>query len=686
MAANGSKSVAVTAYDTLKFNWVQVGQSTVNNYTTLSWSLQLISGSAGQIISSTAKNCSVTINGTVVYSGENSVAIGNNTTKTLASGQVTIPHNNDGSKSFSYSFSQEFAITFAGASVGTITGTGTGTLNTIPRATTPAFHVSSIDMDETVTIYTSRASDQFTHELAYSFAGSDFVTIATDVETYMYWKVPLELARSIPNSTNGTLTLRCITKNGAAVVGTKTALLTIRVPAAVIPTISSVTLTEANTGTIATIGSYVQSKSKIKAEITAEGAYGSTIKSYSSTFEGKTYTGASFTTDMVSGSGTIRLRVNITDSRGRTATTAKDITALAYSIPQISTFHVARYNEKGEADPNGVYVGLRLAYSVTALNNKNTAKADIQYKKTVDTAWTTLQSLSSLSLDTTLKPTGTTFSTDYQWDFKVTLTDAFKAEVSYSTYIPSGAVILDIREDGKGIAFFKTSTKEGVDIAGALPDSPISLTTNANLNNLTTPGFYVIPTTAISATVANKPYTDSATASIRVERTGDGMVKQILQKSTKTDGVIYERGNDKDGWGAWSIVYSGAGKLLWTGSSLLTSGQTVTFSEPMSQQQSGIVLVFSRYTSTAVDYQYSCHFIPKQLVTAAISAGQTAAGITVIMATAQFEYISGKYLRITETGLTGDNASETTNKASGTSANGIKYNNGHFALRYVIGV
>lgn len=89
MASNGSSSVQVTTYDTLKFNWVQVGQSTVNNYTVVNWSLQLISGSAGKIISSAEKSWSVTVNGTT-YSGTNSVAIENNTTKTLASGQATI--------------------------------------------------------------------------------------------------------------------------------------------------------------------------------------------------------------------------------------------------------------------------------------------------------------------------------------------------------------------------------------------------------------------------------------------------------------------------------------------------------------------------------------------------------------------------------------------------------------------
>ena len=683
MALSGSKSVSVTAYDTLKFNWAQYGQSTVNNYTIINWSLQLVSSSAGQIISSASKNWTVIVNGTT-YSGTNSVAIENNATKTLASGQTTIPHNSDGTKTFSYSFSQEFAITFAGASIGTISSSGTGELNTIPRATTPSFDASSADMGATINVYTIRASDAFTHDLAYSFAGGEYVSMASGIGTHMYWKVPLDLASSIPSATSGTLTIRCITKNGAEVVGTKTALLTVKVPASVVPTISSVALEEANTGTVTSIGAYVQTKSKLKATITAAGAYNSTIKSYVSTFESKSYSGSSFTTDTVAGSGTLSLKTTVTDSRGRSATTTTNVSVLAYVLPSISTFHVARYTSAGVANPDGTYAWLRIAYGVTSLNNKNTASAKIQYKKSTETTWTNLSTRTELSLDTTLKPTSPTFSTDYQWDFKVTLTDAFNSAtpVTYSTYIPSGAVILDIKADGRGIAFFKTSTKDGVDISGELPGSAINLTTNANLNNLTNPGFYVIPTTTISSTITNKPYTDTATASIRVERTGDGMVKQTLQKSTKTDGVIYERGYDSSGWGAWSIVYAGAGKLLWTGSSLLTASQSVTFSEKVSAQQNGIVLVFSRYiSSAAVDYFYSCHFVPKMLITAATNAGQTATGVTVTMATNKFEAISGKYLRITDSGITGDDA----NSATGTS-NGITYNNSQFALRYVIGV
>ena len=186
----------------------------------------------------------------------------------------------------------------------------------------------------------------------------------------------------------------------------------------------------------------------------------------------------------------------------------------------------------------------------------------------------------------------------------------------------------------------------------------------------------------MSGTITNKPYTDTATASIRVEKTGDGSVRQTVQKATKTDGVIFERVYDSSGWGAWHIVYSGAGRILWTGGYLMTASQTVTFDEPISQQQSGIVLVFTRYASgAAMEYFYSCHFLPKQVVTSALNAGQSAAGVTFMMATNKFEYISGKYLRIVDTKITGDD----NNSASGTS-NGITFNNAQFALRYVIGV
>lgn len=135
MATSGSKSVTVTNWDTLKFSWWRNSYSIPNNTTTIGWKIELIAGSSGRIDSSASKSWSVNINGTK-YGGNNSVAISNNTTKTLASGTTTISHNADGTKTFSYSFSQYFGITFSGSWIGTVNGDGTGILDSIPRQAT----------------------------------------------------------------------------------------------------------------------------------------------------------------------------------------------------------------------------------------------------------------------------------------------------------------------------------------------------------------------------------------------------------------------------------------------------------------------------------------------------------------------------------------------------------------------
>lgn len=133
MGASGSKSVAVTSYDTLKFSWWENSQSVVDNATKVGWKLELIAGSYGRIDASAARPWSVTVNGEK-YDGTASVGIGNNETKTLASGETTIAHGSNGKKTFSYSFSQSFSgITFSETALGTVSGNGNGTLTDIAR-------------------------------------------------------------------------------------------------------------------------------------------------------------------------------------------------------------------------------------------------------------------------------------------------------------------------------------------------------------------------------------------------------------------------------------------------------------------------------------------------------------------------------------------------------------------------
>ena len=490
MASSGNKSVTVTSWNTLKFSWWQVSQNVANNTTVVGWKLQLIAGSSGRISSTASKDWSVTVNGTN-YSGTNTIGVGNNATKTLASGQTTITHSADGTKSFSYNFSQEFGITFSGQSIGTKSGSGTGTLNTIPRATTPTVSESSVYMGASVTISTPRASTSFTHDLAYAFAGSSYVSIATGVGTSYSWTVP-DLASKIPNTTSGTVTIRCITKSGSTTVGTKTVLLTAKVPTSVVPSIGTITISETTAGVAAQFGRYVQSKSAVKVTISASGAKGSTIKSCESTFAGKTYTGTSWTSGILSTSGTLNIVTTVTDSRGRTAKKTTPVSVTAYSKPKVSLFNALRATSSGAADSNGTAAAIEYEYMVAPVGNKNTASMSIQYKRSTETTWSDPIVTNTLLEDWRYHlEAGVTFSTDYQYDFRITVTDWFGSSATYTTTLPSGAVILDIKADGKGLGIGKTAEREGVDFGWPIVDQGATVLSSLSGVYETQDGFLV---------------------------------------------------------------------------------------------------------------------------------------------------------------------------------------------------
>ena len=693
MATSGSKSIAVTSFDTLKFSWSISSQSVSANTTTISWKMELIADAYGRISSSVAKAWSVTVNGEK-YSGTNTVGISNSATKTLASGTTVISHNSDGSKTFSYSFSQEFAITFSGSYIGTKSDSGTGTLDTIPRATTPTLSSSSVDMGSAVTITLDRASSNFTHDLAYSFAGGSYVSIATGVGTSHSWTTP-DLASSIPNAANGTVTIRCITKNGSTTIGTKTVTMTLKVPTSVVPTISAVTATEATSGLAAQFGAFIKGKSTVNAAITAAGAKGSTIKSYSTTFNGKTYTGSSWTSSAVTASGSLNLVTTVTDSRGRTAKKTTTITVLDYAIPAINALHVYRVNEDGAADDDGIFIAVRYKYSVTALGNKNTASMIVEYKKSTETEWETLLTGSALSADATAKPKSQTFSTDYQYDVRITVVDWFGESVSHTTRLESGEVILDIRSDGTGLSFFKTADREGVDFGASakgavlgLWEATAKIPENGDFNEWLQPGVYSAESNAVMATLKNRPCDRGGTlrvsSGLGAEKI-NGAYAYMVQEfhPYHNEEPIYRRHVMSDAAGAfspgpWKAITLRGQKILWSGTMYMTAGHKVEFSEPVSRQDNGIVLVFSTYQNgAAVDANFNHFFVPKKFVE--IMGGY---GSAFQMNTVNFSTLATKYLYIHDDNITGNE----NNNLSGTATSGITFNNAMYVLRYVLGV
>lgn len=209
MATNGSRSVTVTKWDTLKFSWNRTGFSADKNESYISWKMELISTAYGAIYTSASTAWSVTVNGKS-HSGSVSVAIGNNATKTLASGTETIPHNNDGTKTFSYSFSQTFNITFSGAWIGAKSGSGSDTLDAIPRAATLT---EAPDFNDETTNLTVKFNNPGNFDLQFKLeAGGDAALVVRDKPTkaspYTFVLTEAEKKKLRQKCTKNSLTVR----------------------------------------------------------------------------------------------------------------------------------------------------------------------------------------------------------------------------------------------------------------------------------------------------------------------------------------------------------------------------------------------------------------------------------------------------------------------------------------------
>lgn len=367
-------------------------------------------------------------------------------TKTL-----NIPHNADGSKTLTCSawISHERVTSDEKSYVQVLTS--------IPRATTPTLSASSVDMGASITISMPRASSSFTHTLTYTFGGTSG-TIGTGLGTSKAWTVPLSLASQIPNTTSGTLTIKCQTFNGSTSLGITSVTMTIKVPASVKPSISNVTFTENVSGLASKFGAFIKNKSEINVAISASGSYSSTIKSYSTKFLNVTYSGQSFTLRDILESGSLSVVTTVTDSRGRTTSITKTISVLDYTDPVISTLSVSRCNADKTLNDEGEYILIAYAFTVSPIGDKNGNSYTIAYKASDATSYTTLKNGNSYSENTqyfqTLK-----FDVDSAFDIKLTVADHFKT-VSFEVELPTAFTLVDYHQCGKAIAFGKVSSEE----------------------------------------------------------------------------------------------------------------------------------------------------------------------------------------------------------------------------------
>lgn len=424
------------------------------------------------------------------------------TTKVIVDKTITVNHKTDGSGSIKVTTWMDTDI-----SAGVVEKSASLTLDTIPRATTPTLSASSVNMGNSVTISMPRASSSFTHDLAYQFNGGSWVSIATGVGTSRTWTVP-DLASSIPNATSGTIRIRCITKSGSTSIGTKYVSMTATVPSTVVPPQPTLAYSEAVDDLAEQFDALIQGRSKAALSIAATGIKGSTITAYQTIFQGKTYTGSSVTTDVITDYGSLAYKCRVKDSRGRwSAYKSGTIPVLQYKKPTISRFQVKRVNAAGTEDDSGQFMLLEYSYNVTELNYKNTASMTVKYKRSTETTWTNLLTGTATSGVVKRVLDSPTFSVDYSYDVQMTVTDWFEETTVATATLLSGAVILDLSADGLGIAFGKTSEQPGIDFGWDIVDRLLNLPNLAGQHRTHDGLLLQWGTVSITPTAADTPTT-----------------------------------------------------------------------------------------------------------------------------------------------------------------------------------
>lgn len=470
--ASGIFTQTINAYHSLKLVWSSVADPNTNT-SLVTMSLYYVLGSGASINIGSRSDAYMTYEGVNVGFTANALNFSGVGERLLGTTTRTINHNNDGTKTLSVSATHPLRATLSGVYYTSVTVSGSAVLDTIPRASTPTLSQSTQDMAQAITIFTNRASSAFTHTLEYTF-GSQADVIATGVTDSHVWALPMALANSVPNGLSGSGIITCKTYNAGVLIGTATVPFTATVPASIVPSISSVSLTEAVAGLAAQFLAYVRNKSRLNVSIGASGAYSSSISAYKTTILGVVYNSQTFTSEILGSAGTVNVAVEVTDSRGRKATSTVPVTVVDYTNPVIASMSAYRVNGSGVASDDGTSIAVQMNFSIASVGNRNAKSWLLEYKPTSTSVWSTLASGSVYAYNSTHTNLTGLFNTNNSYDIRLTISDYFTSATT-TVSISTAFTLINFNPSGRGLAIGKVS--EGNVFEVAIPTEFSDLTT-----------------------------------------------------------------------------------------------------------------------------------------------------------------------------------------------------------------
>lgn len=447
----------INSYGPLHLNLYveQVSQDITNNSSKVSWRATVDRDEAYRTWTyGNISNLSVWLNGSSVHSSHPDYDTSGEEV-TLASGEVTVPHNSDGTKTMSVwaSFDPNNGVH------GNITISTNYTLDSIPRSTQISSLEGNRNLGSLHTIIFNRKVNSFTHQVWYRVFGSDWIDLGKNHTTSVSFTPSLDLARYLPKSSSGTMDICIRTYNGTTQIGSDfySNGWKFNIPDSVRPNFSGISLVDTTSAVrqILTGNNFLQIMSNIQVNFNnASGAYGSTIQAFHAELVGKSQVvnenGGKL--GMMNFNGSATVRAWVTDTRGKQSNVQDvSINVIEYYGPSIN-FSVQRTRQNPviiqalrNAKVAPITVGgqqkniMQITFSVAPLNTTNFTED----RGSASGTFTTISLLTNSSANL-----AGNYGPDKSYIVKAKIQDRFTS-TEFSATVATESVVLHYDKEGR---------------------------------------------------------------------------------------------------------------------------------------------------------------------------------------------------------------------------------------------
>ena len=410
----------------------QTGQSIANNTSNVSYKLYLKSRNNSYFYNNyhTGKT-TIVINGSTVHNQTGrDFNVSRGGSQQLASGNTTVKHNEDGSKSFSFSASI-WASNFSGSISGNFS------LSKIPRKSDfivkneSGSTINSFYAGDKLYFEINKKASSFTHTLSIKYLSKEETLISKTTSTNIYYTNSNKIMENYMQNLRSTpIDFVLNTYDGNTSIGYVVKRLTLNVPSSASPSIDGVEISEANQNKINIIGSspFYQHLTDLRVKTSASGKYGADIKNVSVNIGSYVLSGSDVILKGINLKDSQSVKVTVKDTRDMSASTTRTINLNPYNLPNISFFNAYRNQS------NTKYASARIALTSTVIDNKNPldVKVDVAEKDT--NSWRNVYSaiVGNGSFNSTIS-LGGNFDDFKAYDVRLSIADKFKRHQALST-------------------------------------------------------------------------------------------------------------------------------------------------------------------------------------------------------------------------------------------------------------